>query len=163
MGPSTRCSGGVLGARRRWCGRVRIPEYRAGFHVQWDRRPLVAAVESRRPSDRAQDSGTPALNLAARRVWLAGRSLIEIFQPIRRGGVSELARAAIPKSGLCRVSRVPANTGMGEKARIESCPEPQRRRPATRIGSPLVKQSSRRDVASAEKTIAAGYKRRDVR
>ena len=42
----------------------------------------------------------PRLGLAGRRSWFASALLVEILQPLRSGGIPQIARAAIPGSRL---------------------------------------------------------------
>ena len=104
-----------------------------------------------------------SLNLVRWRIRLGKTLLLESFQLISGGGVAEVAGAVIPGRGLRRVTGGPANTGPAEKAGVESRSQPQRRRPVTRIGGTFIEQAGRRDVARAEKSVAAGHKRRNFR
>jgi hypothetical protein len=108
-------------------------------------------------------SPNPSLNLVRWRIRLGKTLLLESFQQISGGGVAEVAGAVIPGRGLSRVADGPANTGAAEKAGVESRTQPQRRRPVTRIGGTFIEQAGRRDVARAEKPVAAGHKRRNFR
>ena len=98
-----------------------------------------------------------------RRIRLRKTVLLKRFRPLSGGGVAEVAGAVIPGRGLSGVSGGTANTGPAEKAGVESRSQPQRRGPVTRIGGTFVEQAGRRDVARAEKPVAAGHKRRNFR
>ena len=78
-------------------------------------------------------------------------------------GGAEIAGAAIPGQGGFHIAAHAAKVSMVEKDRVEGLAHPDRCLGFTGIGCPLIKQACRSEVARAEKNIAAGEERCELR